>query len=213
MKQAHGANLEYYYSPPAARYSVGLEASINIYGHDKTSQTYTFDDGSTAPMDIVVDNNFYNIMLAGRQFLGRGKIQPFVNAKVGVSIYSTDLNIYDPDEFDQCKPIDSDILKRDATMIFSLGGGLRWEMLPKREPGRYFLNLTGNYISGGKVDYMNVDAPSRSQSTQTSDVYARFINTQTQVVHEHHVGNVYTSVVEQMDFRLGITMILGSIEK
>ena len=38
------------------------------------------------------------------------------------------------------------------------------------------------------------------------DVMARFINTQTQVIHEHHVGYVYRSVMNMMDYRIGIIM-------
>jgi hypothetical protein len=213
MTQAHGAIFNYYYTPSGARYSIGLDFSANIYGHDRTEQTYTFEDGITAPMDIVVNNNFYNIMLTGRQFLGRKKIQPYVNAKLGVSIYATQLNIYDPDDTDQCEPVDSDVLKRDAALIFSAGGGIRWEMLPKKQPGRYFFDLSANYSSGGRINYMNVDAPANSHSNHTSDVYAKFINTQTQVVHDHHIGNVYTGVIEQIDIRFGVTMILGTIGK
>lgn len=210
VKQAHGGNLDFYVTPANKRYAIGFEMSVNGYGHNKKRETYTFDDGSTAPMDIVVSNNFYNFMLAGRYFLSTGKIQPFVTGKMGYSLYATSLNIYDPDDWDHCEPIDNDMLKHDGTIIFAAGGGLRWEMLPKKSTGRFYFNLSANYLSGGKVNYMNVDAPANAQHqpTPTSDVYAKFLNTQTQMVHEHHVGNVYTSLVEMMDFRLGMTIRL-----
>jgi hypothetical protein len=206
MTQAHGGHVDFFFTPAGKRYSFGMELSVNTYGRDKSEQTYTFDDGSTAPMDIIVSNNFYNMMLAGRYFLSEGKIRPFVTGKLGYGLYATSLNVYDPDDFDHCEPVDTDVLKRDGTMVFGAGGGIRWEMLPNKAPGRFFMNLSANYTSGGKVDYMNVDAPNHSHSGHTSDVYMKFLNTQTQVVHEHHVGNVYTSLVELMDFRLGVTM-------
>jgi hypothetical protein len=208
MKQAHGGYLDFYFMPVEKRYSIGMELSINTYGRNKSEQTYTFEDGSTAPMDIIVSNNFYNMLVGGRYFLSTGKVQPFVSGKLGFGLYATSLNVYDPNDFDHCEPVDSDVLKRDGTMVFGAGGGIRWEMLPKKAPGRFFLNLSATYTSGGKVDYMNADAPSHSHSGHTSDVYMKFLNTQTQVVHEHHVGNVYTSLVELMDFRLGMTMKL-----
>jgi hypothetical protein len=206
MKQAHGGYMDFYFTPVEKRYSIGMELSINTYGRDKSKQTYTLDDGSTAPMDIIVSNNFYNILVAGRYFLSTGKVQPFVTGKMGYGLYATSLNVYDPDDFDHCEPVDSDVLKRDGTMVFAAGGGIRWEMFPKKAPGRFFMNLSTNYTSGGKVNYMNADAPTHSHSGHTSDVYMKFLNTQTQVVHEHHVGNVYTSLVELMDFRLAVTM-------
>jgi hypothetical protein len=206
MKQAHGGFMDFYFTPATKRYAIGAEMSFNIYGYNKNRQTYTFDDGSTAPMDIVVNNSFYNIMAAGRYFLGTGKIQPFFTGKMGYGIYATSLNVYDPDDADHCEPVDTDVLKRDGTMIFAAGGGIRWEMLPKKAPGRFFLNLSTNYTSGGKVNYMNVDAPNHNHKAPTSDVYMKFLNTQTQMIHEHHVGYVYTSLVEMMDFRLSVTM-------
>lgn len=210
VRLANGGNLDFYITPTNKHYALGFEMSVSGYGHNKTRETYTFDDGSTAPMDIVVANNFFNFQLAGRYFLSEGKIQPFVTGKVGYSLYSTSLNIYDPDDWDHCEPVDNDVLKRDGTLIFTAGGGIRWEMLPNKNPGRFFLNLSANYTSGGKVDYMNVDAPrgAQNQPTPTSDVYAKFLNTQTLMIHEHHVGNVYTSLIELMDFRFGITMKL-----
>jgi hypothetical protein len=206
MTQAHGGFLDFYVSPADKRFALGGELSINGYGRNKTEQTYTFDDGSTAPMDVIVTNNFYNMMLAGRYYLSTGKIQPFVSGKAGLALYATNLNVYDPDDFDHCEPVDTDVLKRDATMIFSAGGGLRWEVMPKKMPGKFFMNLAANYTTGGKVDYMNADAPKHSHSNHTSDVYMKFLNTQTQVVHEHHVGNVYSSLVELLDVRLTFTL-------
>jgi len=208
VRQAHGANVDFYFTPNQKRYALGFELSMNGYGHNKSEETYTFDDGSTAPMDIVVSNNFFNFMVAGRYFLSQGKVQPFVAGKIGYSLYATRLNIYDPDDFDHCEPVETDLLKRDGTAIFSAGAGLRWQMLPKRAPDRFFISLSTNYTSGGKINYMNVDAPAsaHNNTTHTSDVYAKFLNTQTQVVHEHHVGKVYSSLVELLDFRLGVSM-------
>jgi hypothetical protein len=206
VKQAHGGFLDFYFTPTGKRLAWGAEISYNSYGRDKSEQIYTLDDGSTAPMDIIVTNNFYNVQLAARYLLGEGKIQPFVSGKVGAGIYATHLNVYDPDDFDHCEPVDGDVLKRDATMIFSAGAGLRWEVAPRRAPRKFFMNVAANYTTGGKVDYMNANAPKHSHSNQTSDVYMKFLNTQTQVVHEHHVGNVYSSLVELLDVRLTFAM-------
>ncbi len=49
-----------------------------------------------------------------------------------------------------------------------------------------------------------------SMSTRVQDVDAQFINTQTQVVHTHHVGYLYNSFVQMMDFRLGLTVNIGN---
>ena len=209
IRNAHGFNLDVYFTPKEKRLSLGMEMSVNIYGHDKTRQTYTFSDGSTAPMDMIVNNSFYNVLMAGRFYLSKGNVMPFVAGKLGYSFFSTDLGIYDPDDTDHCEPVDSDVLKHDGSVIFSAGAGLRWDILPKKFPGMLFMNLSANYSAGGQISYMNVDLPNHSHASHTSDVYAKFLNTQTQVVHEHHIGNVYSSLIELMDFRLGISIRLN----
>lgn len=209
ITHANGFNIDFYFTPKEKRYSFGMEMNINMYGHDRSKQTYTFEDGTTAPMDIVVKNSFYNVMFAGRYFLRQGTLQPFVTGKVGYSFFNTSLSIYDPDDADQCEPVESDVLYKDGSAIFSAGAGLRLDLLPKKSPGLLSVNLSANYSLGGKVNYMNVDASNHSHVAHTSDVYAKFINTQTQVVHEHHVGNVYSSPLEFMDFRLGASMRLS----
>lgn len=212
INDAHGFTMDYYFTPKEKLYSVGMEMNFSMYGHDKTRQTYTFDDGSTAPMDIVVDNSFFNMMIAGRYFLSEKNIRPFVTGKIGYSFFNTNLMIYDPDDADHCEPVDADILSKDGSMLVSAGAGLRMEVLPRKNPGKLFLNLSANYSLGGKVDYMNVDAGSMNHAAHmdhTSDVYAQFINTQTQIVHDHHVGNVYSSAIEMVDFQLGATFRLG----
>ncbi len=209
IQYANGFNIDFHFTPGEKRYSFGMEMNVNMYGHDKTRQTYILDDGSSAPMDIIVNNNFYNVMLTGRYFLMNGKIKPFITGKVGYSFFNTDLSIYDPDDMDHCEPVENNVLSRDGTIIFSAGAGLRWELLPKKTPGLLFMNLAANYSAGGKVNYMNVDGPSHSHTAHTSDVYVKFINTQTQIVHDHHVGNVYSSPLELMDFRLSVSIMLG----
>ena len=207
----HGVLLDFYMAPKDIPVALGMEVSYNIYGQNKTTQEYTFDNGIVAPMDIVVSNNFTNVLLAGRYYLLQGRMQPYLSGKLGYSFYFTSLNIYDPNEMDQCAPIDSDRLYKDGSWIGSIGGGVQWDIRKEKNPGFLMLNLSVNLVQGGRVSYMNVDAPNHNHATHTSDVYARFINTQTQVVHEHHVGNVYTSWVQMMDFRLGLTIRPGTI--
>jgi hypothetical protein len=208
IRNAHGVALDFYVNPKGKKYLLGVEMGIHSYGHDKTRQNYTFDDGTTAAMDITVSNTIYNMLLGGRYYLGQGRVQPFIGGKIGYSLYNTQLVVTDPDDFDSCEPVDSDVLKNDGSLIFSAGAGLQLDLRPKARPGFVFINLSANYLSGDKVDYMNVDAPAHSHAAHTSDVYTRFINTQTQIVHEHHVGNVYSSVIESLDFRLGVMMRL-----
>lgn len=206
IRQAHGLMLDFYLSPANQPIAIGLEASYNFYGEDRSRQDYTFDNGTMAPMDVVVSNNFANVLLAGRYYLRHGSVQPYLTGKLGYSIYFTQLNIYDPNDWDDCAPVESEVLKRDGAWIAVAGAGVQWDVARKRNPGVFIMNLSVNYTTGGEVSYMSVNATNHSHATHTSDVYAQFINTQTKITHEHHVGNVYSSWLQMMDARLGFAM-------
>ena len=69
--------------------------------------------------------------------------------------------------------------------------------------GRFYLDLNIHGTYGGIVKYMNVDRDAHQQ-VPDQDVIAKFINTQTKVIHEHHVGYVYSNVLNMLEYRLGI---------
>jgi hypothetical protein len=133
--------------------------------------------------------------------------------KAGYSWFNTNLNIYDPDDFDSCEPVETALLQKDGTWIYSVGGGLTYDLssvFKKLHTEFLFINVSAFYTQGGTVNYMNTDVPdghhSSSPPNRTGDLEATFINTQTQVIHKHHVGYVYTSFAQMMDFRLGLTI-------
>jgi len=210
IKRGHGVSLEYYLHPKHSRFAAGIEVNYNLYGRDKSRQVYTFDDNTTADADIVVYNNFSTLLLGGRYYLNQsGKFQPYVNAKLGYAWLTTDLYIYDPSDWDQCEPIDSEILLRDGTLVSSFGAGVQID-LSKNRPNTFLLQLQSNMMLGNNVRYMSASTPGNNHTHQpapppTDEVRARFINNQTQVVHEHHVGNVYSSLLRTLDFRLGLS--------
>ncbi|MCK6617617.1 MAG: hypothetical protein L6Q51_08225 [Cyclobacteriaceae bacterium] len=210
ISRGHGFAMDYYFQVNN-RLAIGADLGLVIYGHDKSRQEYTFSDGSVAPMDIIVSNSFFNYMLGTRFIVANGKsVKPYVSFRAGYTAFRTNLSIYDPDDTDHCKPIDRDILLKDGTFSASAGGGIQWDMSAvfNRAPSNTFLfNLGAAITLGGKVNYMNTDAPGHYH-TPNSDVNAQFINTQTQVVHEHHVGYVYTSYVELIELRAGFVMRL-----
>jgi hypothetical protein len=192
------------------RLAIGMDMNYTVYGNDVSKQEYTFSDGTTAKMDIIVNNTFLNFMIGGRYYIVEveGKnIKPYVSLKGGYSWFRTNLNIYDPDDNDHCEPVDTDLLMKDGTFLLSGGGGIHWDLssiFKKQEPNRFLFNVGANLTLGGKVNYMNSDAPSQNHSNHySSDVNAQFINTQTQVIHEHHVGYVYSSFVEMVEIRAG----------
>lgn len=209
IKRGHGIAADFYLCRVNSRFAFGAELTYTIYGHDKSRQLYTFDDGTSANMDIVVDNTITNLMVGARYYLREATLlRPFLSAKAGYAWFRTDLNIYDPDEYDHCKPVDNDVLLKDGTLVVSTGAGVHYDLsslFRKMNPGIFIFSLNANLVLGGQVNYMNTDAP-HHQAPSNNDVTARFMNTQTQVVHEHHVGYVYRSYAELVEVRAGVVL-------
>jgi hypothetical protein len=212
IQQGHGVAGHYGFVMPKSRFAFGLETAYAQYGRDKSQQQYNFADGSVVPMDIIVSNSFLNIMAYSRFYLAtEGMLRPYLTGKLGYSAYSTNLNIYDPDDFDHCEPVDSEVLYNDGTMVATAGAGLKVDL------GLAFKKLPRGmfYLEGGQVRYMNTDAPTHSHHGTTPDgneVTAEFRNTQTQIIHQHHVGYLYQSPVQMTEFSFGITMNISPRE-
>lgn len=212
IKGGNGITLDLYLTPSNfKRLAYGMDFNYTIYGQDKSSQLYSFEDGSQAPMDIIVNNSFTNFLVGARYYVfnpeGK-KVNPYINLKAGYGWYKTMLNIYDPDDADHCEPVEKDLLYKDGTFTMSGGAGLHWDLssiFKRMSSNRLFFNISANLTLGGKIKYMNTDAPDHNHNPGNVDtnVMADFVNTQTQVVHKHHVGNVYSSYAEMVDIRGG----------
>jgi hypothetical protein len=215
IKQGNGINLNFYFIPEKnQRFAYGFDINYTVYGHDKSRQQYEFSDGTTARMDVIVNNSFLNLMAGARYFVfdpTERRVKPYVTVKAGYSFFTTNLNIYDPDDNDHCEPVDTDILMKDGTFVASGGVGFQWDLnsiFKGLASNQFLFNAGANLTLGGRVTYMNTDPPKHNSNPMT-DVNAQFINTQTQVVHEHHVGYVYSSYVEMVEIRGGFAYRIG----
>lgn len=207
IRNGHGLTGDYYVTPAGKRFAYGVELNYTQYGREKTNQLYSFSDGTSAPMDIYVYNGITSLALGIRYFLREeGTFRPFVTGKPGYSWFRTTLNIYDPDDTDHCAPVETDLLMKDGTFFLSGGIGFQYDLtrvFTHEESNRLVLTMSVNVALGGTVRYMNVDAPGHHHATG-DEVMAQFINTQTQVIHPHHVGYVYQSGMQMTDFRIGL---------
>ena len=68
IKQGHGIIVDFHFLSPNKKYALGAEMNFSIYGHDKTTQQYTFPDGTTADMDVDVTNSFTNLMASSKSY-------------------------------------------------------------------------------------------------------------------------------------------------
>ena len=210
VNQAHGIIMQGVYQLPKSPVLLGLELGFSGYGHQKQRQTYNFDDGTQTETDVHVYNNILEVHLVSQFDLVQDKaVTPYVVLKGGISRYYTNLVIEDPsDEYD-CHPLDQDILQSSIAPSGSLGLGLKYDLAQLNKnwsKDRFFLDFSSTYTTGSNVRYMNVNKPPTNRTVTYDDVKAKFINNQSQVIHEHHVGYVYHSPIQMFNFRLGIML-------
>ena len=188
-------------------FSLGVEFGVGNYGYQTTRQQYTFSDGSLTETDVNVGNNIFTALLTGKHFPRNNKsVKPYLSGRLGWTVFSTNLTIEDPADELSCHPLESEIIARDNTWIASGGAGVRIDfnnLFPKTEVDRFYFDFSVHATRGGIIEYMNVDIHS-PRHVPDQDVMARFLNTQTQVVHEHHVGYVYSDVFSMVEYRLGV---------
>jgi hypothetical protein len=216
INQAHGLQFQALYGLTNSRLALGAGISFNGYGSQTTEQTYRFGDGSTTETDVSVNNSFSAFNMIGRlDLLPASVITPYVTGQAGYNLYRTSLYIENPNDPDGCRPLENKALQNDGAFSVSGGGGIRWDIssiVKKADRNRFFVDLSALYTRGGRVSYMNVNIPATPATHQhqatpaSSDVFsysARFINPVNQVVHEHHVGDIYSSYIQMMEFKLG----------
>jgi hypothetical protein len=195
-------------------FSIGAEFSYAEYGNKSTRQKYTFDDGSVTETDVNVSNSITRFNVAGKYFLrNEKKVNPYLSGKAGWSWFNTILNIEDPEDEYSCHPIESDVLSRDNTYLVSGGVGVRVDfatVFKKMEDKRFYFDFNIHHTQGGIVRYMNVEKDPTQQSIPAEDVMAKFINTQTQVIHEHHVGYSYSNMVTMVEYKFGMVFRLNA---
>ncbi len=213
IQYGNGGFMAAHFGTSDQRVNPGFEFGVVGYGQAKSIQMYQFPDGSSAPMKVVVDNTYLNLMASVRiNLLVSGPVRPYAVVKGGYTRFATNLGIFDPDETDSCHPVESAILSHDGTLVYSAGGGVRFDLawlFKKLERDRYYLDLSSQVLQGGRVKYMSEDPPSTTNlhngSGRAQDVTADFVNTETQVIHPHHVGYLYNNFVQMIDFRFTLT--------
>ena len=217
---AHGVGMDLLL-PVKKGFSAGFNFSYNNYGYQREPYSFITTDGMLYETYLRVSNNFYQAGLASQYLLPVTfrRFQPFVDARVNAVFFQTDLIIEDPEDETNCEPLESHILMKDVTAAATLSFGFNFlftgtpseNISESNGTGLYFF-MTGGITMGGKVNYMNVEAgPSHfhHQGTAEPDKNSysiNFINTKTQVVHQHHAGYLYSSSLRMAEIKAGFRL-------
>ena len=220
---AHQAVFSGNFRLPAKKHPqffAGFEFGIGNYAHKTIEQTFTFSDGSTTKTDVRYNSNigFANAVLR-YDIPFKGRVVPYVNLKGGVTGFFTSIYIEDPKNPDGCEALDKDLAFKDMAMTYTYGGGFRINISRNKNGNHsYLLDLGVNNTRGGSVDYLNVkDLGEMDHSTMGGTnpdggkpLTTKFINVNTQNIHEHQLAEVYNSPIRLLQVNLGFVVKFNS---
>jgi len=217
MRPAHQAVFSGNYRLPIKKHQqvwVGAELGIGNYAHKTIEQTFQFRDGSTTQTDVRYNSSLaYANAVLRYDIPLKGRVTPYVNLKGGYTSFYTSIYIEDPTDPDGCKALDKDVALKDGSMTWGYGGGFRVNISKKgRKANTYLLDFNVSTMRGGNVDYLNVKTlGEHNHNGQPSEegvkpLTTKFINVNTQDIHEHQLAEVYNSDIRLLQVNMGLIM-------
>lgn len=213
IRQMHGVSLEFTYQLPKSPFSVGLDVGFANYGTRKVDDfTIVHEEQVQGTYDLTISNNVCHAFLTTRLDLTSvGFVQPYISARLGVQEYHTDYTLENPNVVhnDECpEPVDEGTVLKDVAMAAGVGFGVKVDLGQafNMDLGskRLYFNVEANYLAGGSVRYMSLDAPNNVTPSTTNTDMPGLAPGVTTLNHRYHTGNVYRSAIKMYDIRVGM---------
>jgi hypothetical protein len=188
-----------------------------MYASKRIEQTFQFDNNVASVVPVNYSSNVFNGNLQARLnlFSNKNVIIPYINAKGGFYNFFSTIYIEDPNDPGGCHALENKSIINAKTLYWSAGGGLQINpaiISKNKRKGNVLIDISANTIRGGTMDYINtkhlIDAQSINDPAG-KPLEIKFINASTQQIHEHTVAQVYTSPLRLLEFRAGVTVMLG----
>jgi hypothetical protein len=194
--------------------SFGVEVGLGLYASFTKDQDIRFPDGTGINTKVSYSSNVATGGVFTRyNFLKDAKVNPYVTGKLGYANFFSKVVVADPEDEDECKPLDKKTPIRDHSFFASYGAGLQIDVSSKKNRGNAWLDISVSRLHGSNLSYINVkDIKSHINNdpntpVPTSDksvpLSMRFVNVATQTIHEHQLAQVYTSPLRLMEIKIG----------
>lgn len=218
IRPVHSLNISLLYPLKSIcdRLAVGAELGIGNYAYVTKEQDLRFPDGSGIKTDVIYSSNVFNAALFMRgNVVKKGKVNPYINAKAGISNFYSNVIVEDPEDPSSCEALERKNIIKDNTFFIAYGGGLQLDLslfAEKTKPGKYVIDIGVNKIKGGSLNYVNTKNiqshvhidPNNPPPVKGEPLNIQFINITTQTIHEHQVAELYNSPLHMIDIRVGM---------
>lgn len=195
--------------------SWGVEVGFGQYAFFSKNQDIRFPDGSGINTEVSYSSNVASVgVLTRYNFFKEAKVSPYVAGKLGYANFFSEVYVADPEDIDDCKPLDKKTPIADHSFFASYGAGVQIDLSADKRKKKALLDISINQVHGTKLDYINVKdikdhvhndpnnpTPPSDKSTPLS---IRFVNVATQTIHEHQLAEVYNSPLRMMDIKVGV---------
>ena len=212
------------YLAPEFRLPIAFELKGNLgtYSNKTLSQTYEFSDGGQTRTDVTYSSNFHKVMLGARisTRYSLDGMEMYFTPQIGFGSARSRIYIADPEDEDDCKPLENTIVQRDNGLLYGLEVGMDIQvnklfLSPKiRENHRVFISadVQGSFKS---FDYINIkhmqdevhgvssNTPSHGTSDTGNDVNTQFVNVTSNNLHEHKVAELYSTPLQYIGLQFG----------
>lgn len=216
IKPVH--NLNFIFLSPLKKLkqlSVGLEAGFGQYAFFSKDQDIRFPDGSGTNTKVTYSSNVVTAGLLSRfHFFKAAKWNPYVSVKGGYANFFSKVFVADPEDEDDCKPLDKKTPIRDHSFFAEYGAGVRINVSSNKKPDKAWIDFSISQAHGTSLEYINVKdikdhihndpANPVPPTDKAAPLSIRFVNVATQTIHEHQLAEVYNSPLRLLNFKIGM---------
>lgn len=188
--------------------SLKLIANVDAGNNGMKSEPYEFEFRNVITKTAIdYSSNILELTTGLLYVFNENKyFKPYAGLSTGMLRYRTGYVIEDPEDTDGCHPIEAEKIQADKSFIGKAEGGLRFASPWDKGLTRGILFDVGfTYKVGTSAEFMRL---SNKHSAAGVDYIAKF-QTPTNEVHEHAIGKIYNTHVNQFGFYFGVILPFG----
>ena len=216
IRPVHSMNLSFIsHLKKISKLSWGLEAGFGQYASFTKDQDIRFPDGTGINTKVSYSSSVAAAGVLTRFSLFKeARVNPYLTGKLGYASFFSKVVVADPDDADDCKPLDKKTPIRDDSFFASYGAGLQIDISSKKKPNNAWLDISVSQLHGTNISYINVkDIKNHINNDPINPVPATdksvplsisFVNVATQIIHQHQLAEVYTSPLCLLDIKIGV---------
>lgn len=204
---------------PITRIPIAFELRGNLgnYSNRTLEQTYNFKDGSQTITDVSYSSNYHKLLFGTRFMTGNDAsgLRLYAMPQIGIGTMRSRIRIADPEDEDDCQPLENKITQRFTGVIY--GGELGMDidlgrLISKSDYSRsHRLNIGVNFISSFKdFKYVNikhmkteVHDVANEQNDENRDITTQFVNVSSNNLHEHKIAELYVTPMAYIGIHIG----------